>query len=210
MKLPSGQSLAILLALTASQASLKAESLSPMTFGAELAGSSPLQDLRAMTPKTGVGLGLFAELPFNETAIIQTRFSVTRFATTQPPLASSPVQASPFHPAGPLSLAANSAAVAVEIRQYLPLTQAKRIFILAGVTAMRYEFRSAYRGTAVDQNGITLPGVHEAKVKTSTKAALSAGLGYDFQGAALSLRYITLPMDGHNLATLETGFSFRF
>lgn len=206
---PSSKGLAmrVLLSAAASAPFLHADEIpDPMRFGAEVLVASPLNDLRNMTGRTGLGGSLFAEQPFTNTSIIQTRASFITYGENKDLQAVRPY---PFLPPKPLTLSINTAAISVEIRQYFHHTQGP--FVLGGLSATRYEFRSAYLGTAVDQNGITIPGQYESKVKTSTKVGLALGLGYDFDDStALTLRYTTMPIDGASLSALQAGLSFRF
>jgi len=207
MKCPRGRSLAFLVLLTAAGPSLLAEEVrESLRFGMELLVAAPVGDLRDMALKTGRGGALFAEQEFTETSVIQTRISYITHPDNKDVFIA---KSYPFLPVNPLTLTVNATALGVEVRQYL--TRSRGAFVLAGLSASRYEFRSTYRGTAVDQNGITLEGLYERKYKTSTKIGLSLGLGYDFgTRAGLTVRYTAMPIDGATLATAMGGLSVRF
>ena len=177
-----------------------------LRFGMELLVAAPLGDLRDMSLKTGRGGALFAEQAFTDTSIIQTRISYLTFPDNKDVFIP---KSYPFLPINPLSLTADATAIGVEVRQFF--NASRGAFVLAGLSASRYEFRSSYRGTAVDQNGITIEGLYERKYKTSTKVGFALGLGYDFgTRASLTVRYTAMPIDGATLATAMGGLSVRF
>jgi hypothetical protein len=187
---------------------LKAEIVDLQRFGAQVVAATPRSDLQKMMPGTGLGGALFAEQNLTEDAIIQTRVQYLDFGKGQ----NLPgFQGNAYLPPAPLNLKANAATVAVEVRQYLPLTRFRTLYALAGLAGTRYEFRSTFQGTAVDANGITVPGLLQTKEKTSTKCAVLVGLGLDLDRTwGLGVRYSHMTIDGTALGTLETNLSVRF
>ena len=197
------------LALSALGAPLRAEIvLNDTQYGLSAAGVAPLQDLRDVTGKSGYQLGLFAENKLNPTTYLQTRLDFTRFPETRDLARSRPVK---FLPTGALTLSANATALSVDVRHLLPYRGLRDVFLIAGVSLIRYEFSSTAPGTAVDQNGIPIPGLIQAKVKTSLKLAGVVGAGYQLSPHwTASARYTLMPIDGALLATLAVGAGVRF
>jgi hypothetical protein len=203
-----GLAAALGLTLAFSAPALKAEDNSTRRFGAQVVFAAPKSDLAKMLPNTGTGGALFVEQNLNEDAIIQTRFQYVGFGKTQN---LSSFGGNAYLPPSPLSLTADVTALAVEIRQFLPVTTFRQVYLLAGLAGTRYELRSTVQGTALDANGIKVAGVVESKVKTSTKLAMTVGLGLDFDRTwGLGVRYTQMPIDGTTLGSLETNLSVRF
>ena len=210
MERPKTKGLALLILLSCGSPLLQAEELTPTAYGAEVVLAAPLLSLRDLTGKTGRGLALFAEQPLSDSAIIQTRIGFINYPLVTKPTNPQTPHTYPFIPDNSYSLSANATSLAIDVRQYLPLSLVKHIFVLAGLTATRYEFRANYDGSTTDANGVTVAEPMSEKVKTSTKCGFEVGAGYDFHGVILTVRYAHLPMDGHSLAALETGLSVRF
>lgn len=177
-------------------------------YGVQVLLASPQDDFRSITAKTGLGVGAFVEQSLTPSSVIQTRADYVQYGRVTDPNGSS---GNDFIPANALAVKADTASVGVDVRQYLPISNFRCLYVLAGVSATRFEFRADYVSSALDANGIPIPGVIEQKSKTSTKCGLAVGAGYDFQGrVALTVRYTMVPTDGSTLATVETGLSFRF
>jgi hypothetical protein len=203
-----GLAAALGLTLAFGAPALKAEDDASQRFGAQLVIATPRSDLARMIPNTGTGGALFVEQNLNEDTIIQTRFQYVAFGKAQNLTGFS---GNAYLPPSPLSLTADATALAVEVRHFLPVTTFRHVYVLAGLSGMRYELRSTFQGTAVDANGITVAGVQESKLKSSTKLAVTVGLGLDFDRTwGLGMRYTHMPIDGTTLGSLETNLSVRF
>ena len=176
-------------------------------YGMRFLSATPRQDFREVLPRTGFGLGLFADADLGSGTTAQARFDFIRFPQTS----RAGSQNLPGYPAPvpALALLADSAALGMDLRHGIP--GLGRVYGLAGVTAIRYEYDVAYAGNKVDQNGIPTPGIIRAKDKTSLKLGLAVGLGVDlWHGLALTGRYTAVDIDGFTFATLETSLSYRF
>ena len=183
--------------------------LVPVTYGFNLVWAKPLNDLQAMNPRTGVGFGLFMEENISKATVIQTRLDYRGFQeTTNLPLANNFA----FVPANVYALAEDSVAVGVDVRHSLPYPWLKACYILGGISAIRYEFRSTSLGTYVDQNGIALPNVViNYKDKTPIRFGLALGVGCNLGShCALTARYTYVSMNSLTLATIESGLRVSF
>ena len=186
---------------------LAADPIDAVRYGIQLLAAAPGRDFRGMTGQTGTGLGLFLEKHVSGSVVIQTRLDYLSYPVSQGPGIASGFS---FLPANNQSLSANSAALSVDVRQYLPWAPLKSVYGLAGVTAIRYEFRTTYAG-GLDQNGIPLTGLATFKGSTAGQLGWALGLGYDFDGSwALAARYSSVNINGSTLATTEAGLSYRF
>ena len=176
-------------------------------YGIRALVSFPKLDLRNRTSNRGVGGGVFVEKHFAESTIVQTRLDFISYPETH----DLPVpNAFSFIPANSRSFAADSMALGVDVRQYLPLPDFPGLYVLAGVMGINYQFKTTYTG-GLDQNGIPTTGLNTFKGKTSPRIGVALGLGYDFNGSvAFTVRYTNVVIDGTSFATVESGLSYRF
>ena len=183
--------------------------LFPATYGFQVYLARPLLNLRSMTNRTGIGGGLYMEEPLGPNTFLQSRIDYVDYKQVNNLASTNGLD---FIPANVTALSANSATIGLDLRQYLPYSGMKRIYIIAGTSATRYEFQTLAPGTAVDQNGIPVPNVIlNTKTKTSLKWGVDIGLGYDLSSRwAVIARYTFLPVDGQSLAALEYGLRVRF
>ena len=178
-------------------------------YGVQLYGARPQIDLRLMTTRTGQGLGLFMEERLTPTAVLQTRIDYVNYAEQD---FEAPVMG-PMLPAPVTSLSANAASIGADLRRYLPYPGLRTVYVLAGMSAVRYEFRTlSTPAPTLDENGLPLPSAPvEAKAKTSVKWGLAVGLGWELHpGYALTARYTYAAVSSINLAALELGLRASF
>ncbi|MDR3670513.1 MAG: outer membrane beta-barrel protein [Holophaga sp.] len=183
-----------------------AESEDPYRYGIRITSSSPAQDFRDISSRTGFGGGLFVETPVGSGWVAQTRLDYISYPQTNRPTAAMIAR---YTSANPITLSIDSAALGVDLRH--PLPGLKGFYGLIGMTAIRYEFQSSSVSNLIDQNGIPIPGVIRYKDKTSFKLGLAVGVGFEiYRGLALSERFTTANILGTTFGTLETSLSYRF
>ena len=181
----------------------------PPTYGLQVYLARPEFDLRPMVPRTGQGVGLFMETSLTPTSVLQSRLDYVNYGQTD----FTTPQTWPLVPPGVTSLTANAASLGADLRQYLPYPGLKRLYILAGMSAIRYEFRTlSTPPPTLDQNGLPLPtGPVATREKTSMKWGLAVGLGWEvLHGYALTTRYTYVPVSSTNLGGLEFGLRASF
>jgi hypothetical protein len=177
-------------------------------YGIQLLASTPRQALQNAGIKPGFGIGLFAESETAPGIVVQTRLDFIRYPQGNHP---DPSVLPDYVRADALTLAGNSLALGVDVRLRLPYPRLEKLFVLAGVSAIRYEFQSSSitvvpgpGGRPVDQN------VRSAET-TPIKLGLAVGAGVDLgKDWAFTLRYTHLALEGGNFATLEPSLSYRF
>ena len=140
--------------------------------------------------------------------LAQTRFDYLRFPqSNRPDTRFLPPEVG----AGGLTLASNAVALGVDVRHYLARLGLERVFILAGVMGIRYEFQTSDAVVVPGPGGQPVATTVRAKDATPIQLGLAAGLGCDLgRGWAVTLRYTTMSYEGASLATLESGLSWRF
>ena len=195
---------AVWLALLFVPGLLHAEDADPQArFGLQATVASPRQDLRDITPRTGLGGGCFWEQDLNATWSLRTRIDYVSFrestARTQAVLPSlAPTQA--------LKVACDQASIGMEGR-FHP-RELKNFFLLGGAFGTRVEFKTVLPGDPTTQPA-TLPSWD--KQKTSFKLGLAGGVGYQVcPGLAVTVRLTTANLGGVLLGTLEGGIEYRF
>jgi hypothetical protein len=197
---------------------LQEEPANVTRYGIFLGAATPLLEFRDASAKTGKAIGFLAERNLGPHAMIQTRLDYVQYPETRD---FSVKQQSQLLPRSPLSFSANTFTVSAEIRHHLDKIGLHPVYLSGGISAVRYEFRSSGLDTAVDQNGVPLPGIVRIKAKTSVKMGLTLGAGYEFSPSfSLYTRYsyTTLDrtalegfaLDRTSLASLQTGLSVRF
>jgi hypothetical protein len=180
----------------------------PVHYGVRILSALPSQDFKQITGRAGLGAGVFAEADGPPGTVLQTRLDYISYPQTNQP--GNPGSSS-YIPPNSLTLSANSLACGFDVRYYLPYPALGRVFLLGGVSAIRYEFQTSSAGVLMDQNGIPFNGIVRSKGKTSLKLGVAVGLGCDFGNHwALAERFTSIDIDGTTLATLETSLSYRF
>ena len=190
-----------------SKAEIDAEALA--TYGVNLYLARPVFDLRAMIPRNGQGGGLFMEEHLTPRSVLQTRIDYVAYRQVDFPVPTN----LPLVPSGTTALITNAVAIGADYRMYLPYDFLKQFYLLAGMSAVRYEFRAMSTPTpTLDPNGIPLPATPvEVKDRTSVKWGFALGLGWTFHtGYSLTGRYTYVPISGTNLGALEFGVRASF
>lgn len=174
-------------------------------FGVHLLLARPQMDFRTATTRNGWGVGLFAENPFTAHTVLQTRLDFIQF----PEVRAFPRGTPPYAPTGLRSLDARSIALGLDLRYALPYDWLNRVYLLAGVSAARYEFRFYAPDPAPADTAI--PEILRSKEITSIKLGGALGAGVTLSPRwTLAARYTYLRMDTFNLAALEASLGFRF
>jgi hypothetical protein len=181
-----------------------AEGVGPaFRYGVQLLGAAPAQDFKNLDNRVGVGAGLFAENNLGSGVVIQSRLDYVSYSQYNQPAAGGIAR---YTIANPLTLSSDTLSVGVDLHKHLGLGEQDGWFVLAGASAIRFEFQTS---GAVTQGANTV--VARYKDKTPLTLGLDAGFGYAFNPAwSLALRYTTASLDGTTLATVETGLSYRF
>jgi hypothetical protein len=177
-------------------------------YGIQVLAATPRQALQTAGLRTGFGLGLFAESETAPGIFVQTRLDFIRYPQANRP---DPTVLPDYVRPDALTLAGNSLALGIDVRLRLHHPRLERLFLLAGVSATRFEFQSSSvvvvpgpGGRPVDQN------VRSAET-TPIKLGLAVGAGVDLgKDWVFTLRYTHLALEGGNFATLEPSLSYRF
>ncbi len=187
------------LALLAAPSLRAADLDSPLRFGLQATAARPLQDLKAINGRTGLGGGLFFEADQGRGWTLRTRLD---FLTFREDAARTRSLLNDMVAPRTVRVSANQASVGVEARHGVPGFGGA--FMLGGLTLSRVEFGTV--GPVASGAGIGWD-----KQKTSVKAGFAAGAGYRFTDAvAVSVRYAATNLGGVTLATLEGGLEYRF
>lgn len=196
------------LAWACGSALLAAELEGPQTYhyGIRLSAATPRHDFRDLTTRTGFGGGLFAEAEYSPSTVVQTRLDYLSYPQYNRPNASGiPAWTAP----NPITLAANSTALGLEIRHAFAGFQ--RFSLSGGLMAIRYELDTSGAGTLIDQNGLPVTGITRVQRNTPLKLGLAVGVGFELlRGLTLAERFTTADIEGTSFATLETSLSYRF
>jgi hypothetical protein len=191
-------------------------------YGLRLLGASPRQDFRNVDGRTGCGAGLFVENDLDHSWRVQTRFDFIRFPQTS---SSSTIGFLPNplpDPAisMPLTLSANKVEVGFDVNYHLPYPGLKGFYLLAGLSAVRYEAVYTWISGQVDPATGTATGViTETKYKTPLALGMDFGLGLDINRTlSLEVRYTCANIGGavtqgtvdRTFTTVETGLAIHF
>jgi hypothetical protein len=177
-------------------------------LGLELLGSSPRQDFRDMTGRTGVGGAVFLESAFPNGWRVQGRFEFIRYPQTSQASVGDLIPG--MGPFKPLTLSANAAAVGVDLHYHLPYPGWRRTYLVAGIRAIRYEL--SYTTAGVVPDPVTPVGVIQGhKYRTPASIGLDGGFGVDLnRHLAFTGRYTYTTVSGIGFATCDLGLSVRF
>jgi hypothetical protein len=182
------------------------EAPAPYRYGIRVLSATPAQDFRDVDSRAGFGGGLFMEAPVGSGWIAQTRFDYILYPQVNQPYLT-PV--SRYTLPNALTLSADSAGLGVDLRH--PVAGLKGLYVLVGMTGIRYEFQTSAASSQIDQNGIPIPGIVRYKERTSVKLGLALGAGLElYPGLALSERFTTVNILGTTFGALETSLSYRF
>lgn len=182
---------------------VEGEGPAPFRFGVRLLVSWPRQDFKDIDGRTGLGAGVFAENDLGNGTVLLSRLDYLRYPQAGTPGAAGIAD---YTVPDPLTLSTDSVSVGVDLRQRLPWPGLEGCFLLAGVTAARFEFETS---TAEEVDGETV--IVRTKDKTPFRVGFAAGLGWSFgRNADVTLRYTAVNTGGATFATLETGFGWRF
>lgn len=175
----------------------------PYRYGIRFTAAMPQQDLKSIDNRTGLGLGLFAENDLGSGMVVQARVDYLRYPQANQPSAGSIAD---LTLPNPLTVSTDSVAVGVDVQKHLLLGGQQDLFLLVGIAGYRYEFQTS----AVTQQG-SAAVLTRSKDKSEITAGVDVGIGYSFAPDwALTLRYTTVAISHANLATFETGLSYRF
>jgi hypothetical protein len=177
-------------------------------LGLEVLGSAPRQDFRDMDSYTGFGGAIFLESDLSEAWRVQGRFEYIRYPQTSHSFVRDLIPGNgPFKP---LTLSANAASVGADLHYHLPYRGLRRMYLVAGIRAIRYEF--SYTTATIDPDAVTPTAViQSSKYRTPASIGLDGGFGVDLsRRLALTGRYTYTTVSGISFATGDLGLSFRF
>ena len=181
----------------------------PTTWGVQGCLTRPMLDLASMDRHGGQGGGLFVEERLGPATVLQTRADYVNYSQASGIPTPNAFQ---LTPPNVTALAANAASLGMDLRLYLPYPGLQSAYLLGGMSAIRYEFKTVSTVSALDPNGVPLPAApFELKSKTSMKWGVDVGLGYELgHGCAVTVRYNYVPINGMALAALEYGLRVSF
>lgn len=178
------------------------EDETPTHFGLQATASTPRQDFKGITSRTGLGGGIFFEQDLGDGWSVRARFDYLAFKE-QPGRSQDYLQS--FAAPDALKIAADQASIGAEVRMHVK--SMNHFFILGALSGTRLEFDTLTANTPAG----TQPAIIEEKQKTSFKLGLAGGAGWQFTpNFAVTVRYTTTSVNGATLATLEGGLDYRF
>jgi hypothetical protein len=192
-------------------------------FGLRLLGASPRQDFRDVDRRTGCGAGLFVENDLHNGWRVQSHADYMSFPRTSSSNTAGFVpNPPPIDPAiaAPLALSADAVEVGFDVDYHLPYRGLKSVYVLAGLSAIRYEVDYTVPSGQVDPaTGIATASVAESKYKTPLSLGLDFGLGVDINRTlSVEVRYICASLSGaatqgtvdRTFTTIQAGLEIRF
>jgi hypothetical protein len=176
--------------------------------GLEALLSTPRQDFRDMTGRSGFGGAFFLENELSDSWRVQTRFEYIRYPQTDQSFIGDLVPGN--GPIKPLTLTATAASIGADVHYHLPYPGWHSLYLLGGVRAMRYELR--YTTAAVRLDPLAPAGVIQtSKYHTPVTMGVDLGFGVDFNRTlAMSTRYTYTSVSGVAFVTCDLGISARF
>lgn len=176
--------------------------------GVEVLTSSPRQDFRDMTGRSGLGGALFLENELSAGWRVQSRVEFIRYPQTSD--SSVPDLIPDTGPFKPLTLSATATSVGVDLHYHLPYPGWNRMYLVTGLRAIRYEI--SYTTAAVRLDPVAPTGIiQETKYRTPVSMGVDVGFGVDFnRTVALTGRYTYTTVSGNAFVTCDLGLSARF
>lgn len=175
---------------------------SPWRVGFEVLGSSPRQDFREMDSRTGFGAAIFLENELGRGFRVQSRFEFIRYPQT------SSGRIGAFRP---MTLSANASSLGVDVHYHLPYKGWDKVYLVAGLRAVRYEFSFTAQSDQLDPVTQTPIGIESFKDRTAMRLGTTVGFGLDINRTlSLTGRYTYATAEGFTFATFDTGLAIRF
>jgi len=181
-------------------------------YGLQLLGSSPRQDFREITSRTGYGLGVLVENDLGHGWRVQSRFDYIRFPQVNGTYIGEFAPGVMGLTATDLTLSANSVDVGADVHYHLPYPSLGRCFLLAGLMGIRYEFSYTLATSTTDPvTQQATARIQGNKYKTNLKLGADVGVGFDLsRNFTLAGRCTYIDIDGTTYVTYETDLSVRF